>query len=95
MASALHHLHSCDLWSAHSYLSLQLLYHGAVFPRTTISSTMLGIEAVSVRVDGHIANIKSQKEHMCLAGKSPTKHHWNQGSRVPVERVSTGKLQWV
>lgn len=75
MASVLHQLHSCAQWSAHSYLSLQLLYHGAALPLTMISSTLWGIEAfcVCVRVDGHMANIKSQKELMCLFGKSPTK----------------------
>lgn len=66
MASALHQLHSCAQWSAHYYLSLQLLYHGAAFPLTTISSTLWGIEAfcVSVQVDGHMPKIKSQKEHV-------------------------------
>ncbi len=50
----------------------------------SLSPTLLGIEAfcISVRVDGHMANIKSQKEHMCLSGKSPTKHHWNQSNPI-------------
>lgn len=63
MASALHQLHSC----AHSYLSLQILYHGAVFPQHCWALKHF----VSVRVDGHMANIKSQKEPGVGSQKEP------------------------